>query len=860
MARPAEFAELLTTAIHRIKSCESNKSIRVIQDELGYALGREGESAIYHWRRGNVPQVEDVEMLAREIIRRSDLGQEWLIKFLKSAGHPYPEGLRQELFPVSEVSNPSQDATHVAATPLSSLTIPSKHYRTLVGRGDLINEIVTVLRDPSSRWLVAIDGIGGIGKTALALEVVAQCKGLKAFDVFVWVNSTKQAQGRTDESLNRGFTFDGLLNAVASQLDTLNITHLTESEKEKWVQALLRQQRALIVVDNLEITLEQQEQIVSRLQSLLNPSKALLVSRRRFVNSGYAIHLEGLDINEARRLIHQEAEERRIRHIQTAKPDELDQIITATGGSPLAIKLVLGQLSHLPIATVLTHLQQVKPIAHDVKVDEYVQLYHLIYTPSWGLLSAGSKQLLVAMALLVPGIGATAEVIKTINGVLDDHALYQNLSELWRLSLVEARSSPDNGLGRVDYSVHALTQYFTLEVITQSSDLATIFQENIVRAANYLLDRSQYPRSSLLPQADRLLAMHVLSYAFQMPTAWPIMSRLLVTLAPQMEQAGHRDDWIPYLQQGIERSRSWQDVKTEAELSFQLGILHQLLGRYDEADVHYDTSIARFKTEQDARSQAVVMLRQAQVSRLRRHYAGANQLVETAFKLLREDDIERARGYTVQGEIANDDDKWTEAVHFFEKALQLWRVVGNQRRIAWNLTNLGAALHSLGRYQEATEHYMEAIAILGYANEPVHWAVTQMNLGNVALMLNEPQEALRLYALAELVFQKTEDQLRLGMIESNRGIAYRKLNQWKQATDAYLSSIKRYQKIGNIELEANALDGLGLAYLGQGDYEEAVSVFSRALSLLAQFEGEPGWAYLHEEARRHLQEALRLLN
>jgi hypothetical protein len=63
----------------------------------------------------------------------------------------------------------------------------------------------------------------------------------------------------------------------------------------------------------------------------------------------------------------------------------------------------------------------------------------------------------------------------------------------------------------------------------------------------------------------------------------------------------------------------------------------------------------------------------------------ANQLVETAFKLLPEDDIERARGYTVQGEIANDDDRCAEAVHFFEKALQLWRVAGNQRMTAWNL-------------------------------------------------------------------------------------------------------------------------------------------------------------------------------
>lgn len=36
------FADLLGEAIHRIRWCENNKPISIIQDELGYALGRSG--------------------------------------------------------------------------------------------------------------------------------------------------------------------------------------------------------------------------------------------------------------------------------------------------------------------------------------------------------------------------------------------------------------------------------------------------------------------------------------------------------------------------------------------------------------------------------------------------------------------------------------------------------------------------------------------------------------------------------------------------------------------------------------------------------------------------------------------------
>jgi hypothetical protein len=44
-----QFAQLLTEAVHRIRFRES-KTIQIVQDELGYALGRDGGSMIEYWR------------------------------------------------------------------------------------------------------------------------------------------------------------------------------------------------------------------------------------------------------------------------------------------------------------------------------------------------------------------------------------------------------------------------------------------------------------------------------------------------------------------------------------------------------------------------------------------------------------------------------------------------------------------------------------------------------------------------------------------------------------------------------------------------------------------------------------------
>ena len=92
-----KFAQLLTEAIHRVRLRE-DKTVQIVQDELGYALGRDGGSAIEYWRKGHIPaQIEEVVTLADHLVRRGRLDAAWLIPFLQSAGYPQPSRLSQEL-------------------------------------------------------------------------------------------------------------------------------------------------------------------------------------------------------------------------------------------------------------------------------------------------------------------------------------------------------------------------------------------------------------------------------------------------------------------------------------------------------------------------------------------------------------------------------------------------------------------------------------------------------------------------------------------------------------------------------------------------------------------------------------------
>lgn len=97
-AYPQKFAELLTEAVHRVRIRES-KSVQIVQDELGYAMGREGGSAIEYWRKGHIPpKLSDVEQLGRELVVRGRLEREWLEAFLVAAEHPAADRVCDELF------------------------------------------------------------------------------------------------------------------------------------------------------------------------------------------------------------------------------------------------------------------------------------------------------------------------------------------------------------------------------------------------------------------------------------------------------------------------------------------------------------------------------------------------------------------------------------------------------------------------------------------------------------------------------------------------------------------------------------------------------------------------------------------
>jgi len=156
---PDKFAQLLTEAIYRIRIRESRglrKTIRIVQDELGFALGRDGGSSVEYWRKGHIPAtLDDLEELARELVRRGGLDRAELQQFLASADHPSWIRLGDELFPPSYVE---ELAPFVIGPPIT-------HPRQFFGREQALKRVFGLWqRFPLQN--VAVVGLHRSGKTS----------------------------------------------------------------------------------------------------------------------------------------------------------------------------------------------------------------------------------------------------------------------------------------------------------------------------------------------------------------------------------------------------------------------------------------------------------------------------------------------------------------------------------------------------------------------------------------------------------------------------------------------------------------------------------------------------------------------
>jgi hypothetical protein len=330
--------------------------------------------------------------------------------------------------------------------------LPPSTYARLFGLADAQKQLGENMIRDDRPWVVAIVGIGGIGKTSLADSVSRQIIRDFRFEDMIWLRAEPQTM--SGRSLDPVQSFETLISDLAKGMGLANEASSADAALTQ-VRGHLKSRPYLVVVDNLETDAETAF-ILDHLNDLARPSKFIITTRTRPAQNAsvYNFSLEELSRVDAGDLIRFHASDIGVTALESANEEDIDAVYELTGGNPLALKLVVSLLDMLPLTQVMEGLMTSRP-------GPIEDLYRHIYWQTWRILSPSARELLQALPL-VSETGGTPEYLQKISGLTDD-GFWPALQELRSRSLLEVRGT----LQEKRYGVHRLTETFLRTEIIQ---------------------------------------------------------------------------------------------------------------------------------------------------------------------------------------------------------------------------------------------------------------------------------------------------------------------------------------------------------------------------------------------------------
>jgi predicted ATPase/class 3 adenylate cyclase len=330
----------------------------------------------------------------------------------------------------------------------------------LIGRESEVGEIEAAVKAHS---LVTLTGVGGVGKTRLALEVAARLAD--EFPDGVWVFELAAV---TDPA--------AVPDAVAS---VLGITQQPSKTVSESVAAALEGRIRLLVIDNCEHVVDSVADLVEAILAASATVTILGTSREGLgVAEERLWRVPSLDVysgNEsaAVRLFVERAQSVES-DFSLAHPGEADAVVEICrrlDGIPLAIELAASRMGSMTAREVRDRLdQRFQLLVGSRRGLERHQTLRQAVAWSYGLLDDAEKSLLTGCSVFAGGFDLQSAVAVAGSEASGDFAVLDLLDALVRKSLLIA----DRSAGRTRFSMLETIRQFAEEQLVARGEAATV--------------------------------------------------------------------------------------------------------------------------------------------------------------------------------------------------------------------------------------------------------------------------------------------------------------------------------------------------------------------------------------------------
>lgn len=633
-------------------------------------------------------------------------------------------------------------------------------YTRFVGRQHELEWLRRRLSPHDRAWQMVIDGIGGAGKSALALAIAheyrerySELSPEERFEAIIWITAKEEVltiKGRRPSSvLGLIFrTLEDMYTTIAQTLEREDITRAISEEQDKLVQKALSAQRTLLIVDNMESVLD--ERVRTFLRNLPAPTKCIITSRE-WVDVADVLKLTGLTPEEAEHLINEEASVRDVKLNEVQRK----QLYKRTSGLPLPIKLSIARMaSGETFEQVIPWLGNATGDLPEYCVKGQIDIARQRDPNAW--------KLLLACSLFDQDAGVSRQAL----GYVADLSIADRddgLAVLQRLTLL-IRDSDDRFwvLPMVqEYAGAALLKEDCREELTELwLDWLVAFAHNYGIKLNLYVEKSatfrpEYPN---LLSAIRWCHQHARRVTLIQLAEGTWSYLYLVGLFGELRET---------LEMALQAAFIVQDEQSKGLFLYRLGILSNLQGEYERALDYLEKAeeIAR-RYENDAQLAHIFYLRSRTLT-VQGHVAEAEQLARTLLGI-----AEKLTDLELKILVAHHLAQFEATKQLFDKALewltqaeQWCRDLNTSHELAWNMHHQGTIYMQQGDVAKAELFLMRSL------NMATHWNINRLIAHNEHILSEMYATSDRLQNALQMAQHARDHYERLGMVRDLEELA-----------------------------------------------------------------------------------------
>jgi tetratricopeptide (TPR) repeat protein len=171
------------------------------------------------------------------------------------------------------------------------------------------------------------------------------------------------------------------------------------------------------------------------------------------------------------------------------------------------------------------------------------------------------------------------------------------------------------------------------------------------------------------------------------------------------------------------------------------------------------------------------------------------------------------------------------AIEFLEQGLAIAQEISDRRVEGAHLGSLGLAYADLGDAAQAIDCQKQALAIQREVGDRRGEGNALDSLGRAYADRGEPQRAIDYFEQALEISRAIGDRRSEGADLGNLGLAHASLGDTQRAIDHYEQALSIAQEVGDRRNESACLGNLGRSYVDQGEIQQAMVSYDQALTI-----------------------------